>query len=368
MTDDRMSTIEAEDPEAEPDGPAFRPKGGARRERKAPDRKLFDGDRVADGLKEWGAVVAFAIVVVVFSWLLPSTFPTWRNAVNVLNNSAPLVLFATVATTALIVGEFDLSFPAVADFVSVLVGVLVTTFAWSSQIGIIGALLVGLAVGVAIGVANGLLIAKAFVPSFIATLAVGSITTGAELAAQGWLRGGARQISQVMLPAGVQALGDARIPGVDLKWTFAIALLVAGGAWVWTRRSVAGRRSYAIGGNAVGAYLAGVPVARLRILGFVVIGALSALVGVMTLTERGYFYFASPPLMLQAYSSAFLGAAVLTRKRRFDILASVFSAFFLLTLSNGLSLMNQPRWIGSVISGFILLIAVFANMPKNRKV
>jgi hypothetical protein len=30
--------------------------------------------------------------------------------------------------------------------------------------------------------------------------------------------------------------------------------------------------------------------------------------------------------------------------------------------------MNQPRWIGSVISGFILLIAVFANMPKNRKV
>jgi hypothetical protein len=37
-------------------------------------------------------------------------------------------------------------------------------------------------------------------------------------------------------------------------------------------------------------------------------------------------------------------------------------------LSNGLSLMNQPRWIGSVISGFILLVAVLANMPKNRKV
>jgi len=158
------------------------------------------------------------------------------------------------------------------------------------------------------------------------------------------------------------------VPGLDVKWTFVVALLVAGFMWVWTRRSVVGRRSDAIGGNPMGAYLAGVPVARLRILGFAIIGALSDLVGAMTLTERGYFYFASPPLMLQAYSSAFLGAAVFTKKRRFDILGSVFSAFFLQVLSNGLSLLNQPRWIGSVISGFILLIAVLANMPKNRKV
>jgi len=98
------------------------------------------------------------------------------------------------------------------------------------------------------------------------------------------------------------------------------------------------------------------------------LGAVSALVGVFTVAERGYFNFASPPLMLPAYSAVFLGAAVFSKKRRFDIFGSVFSAYFLLVLGNGLSLLNQPRWIGSVISGFILLVAVLANMPKNRKV
>ena len=69
-----------------------------------------------------------------------------------------------------------------------------------------------------------------------------------------------------------------------------------------------------------------------------------------------------------AYTAAFLGAAVLAKKKRFDLFGSVFSVFVLLALSNGLSLMNQPRWIASAISGLVLLIAVLLNRPQNRKV
>ncbi len=353
---------------AESDRPPFGSKDDIRLERKAPDRNILDRDRIVDGVKQWGVVLVFVIVVLSFSWLLPSTFASWRNVVNILNSSSSLVLFATAATMALVLGEFDLSFPAVADLVAVGAGVLVTTLGWKSGFGIAGALLAGLAAGAIIGLVNGVLIAKAFVPSFVATLAVGSIAAGSELATQSWIQGGAKQISQIVLPPLVQQIGDARIAGTGIKWTVVAALVISAVLWIWTRRSIAGRRAYAIGGNPMGAYLAGVPVASLRILGFTMIGSISALVGVMTLAERGYFNFASPPLMLQAYSSAFLGAAVFTKKRRFDILGAVFSAYFLLVLSNGLSLMNQPRWIGSVISGFILLIAVLANVPKNRKV
>jgi ribose/xylose/arabinose/galactoside ABC-type transport system permease subunit len=313
-------------------------------------------------------VLVFAFVIATFSFLLPTTFPTTRNAINVLNNSSGLVLFSTAATLALILGEFDLSFPAVADLVCVGVGVLVTTFGWQTQMGALGAAALGVGVGTAIGLVNGVLIAKAFVPSFVATLAVGSIAAGCELAVQAWISGGAKQISQIVLPPVIQSLGDARLPHTQIKWSVFFALAVAAVLWLWSRRTVMGRQSYAAGGNPMGAYLAGVPVALLRISGFMIIGAVAALVGVFTVAERGYFNFASPPLMLPAYSAVFLGAAVFTKKRRFDILGSVFSAFFLLVLSNGLSLMNQPRWIGSVISGAILLIAVLANMPKNRKV
>jgi ribose transport system permease protein len=350
------------------DRPPFSSKDDIRLDRKAPDRNILDRDRIADGIKQWGVVLVFAIVVVTFSILLPNTFPSGRNVINILNNSPSLVLFATAATLALILGEFDLSFPAVADLVAVGVGVLLTTFAWKSDWGVAGALAAGLLVGALIGFVNGVLIAKAFVPSFVATLAVGSIALGSELATQSWIQGGAKQISQIVLPPLVQSLGDARVFGSQIKWTVVIALGVSALLWLWSRRTVAGRRSYAIGGNPMGAYLAGVPVARLRVVGFMLVGAVSALAGAMAVAERGYFNFASPPLMLLAYSSAFLGAAVWSKKRRFDIFGSLFAAFFLLALGNGLSLMNQPRWIGSVISGLILLVAVVANMPKNRKV
>ena len=60
---------------------------------------------------------------------------------------------------------------------------------------------VGLAFGAAIGAINGLFVAKAFVPSFVTTLAVGSIAAGLELATQAWIGGGQKQISQIVLPA-----------------------------------------------------------------------------------------------------------------------------------------------------------------------
>jgi ribose transport system permease protein len=350
------------------DRPPFTAKDDIRFERKPPDRNILDRDRIVDGVKQWGVVIVFVAVVIFFAVLLPTTFPTSRNAINILNNSPTLVLFSTGATLALILGEFDLSFPAVADLVCAAVGVLVTTFAWNAGVSLVAALVLGIFCGVGAGVINGLFIAKAFVPSFVTTLALGSIATGLELSIQGWITGGAKQISQIVLPAQIQWLGSVTLPNLAVKWTVVVALAVSVLLWLLLRRTVQGRQAYAIGGNPVAAYLAGVPVARLRICAFALIGAISALAGVITLAERGYFNSASPPLLLQAYSAAFLGAAVFSKKRRFDVLGSVFSVFFLLVLSNGLSLLNQPRWIGSIISGVILLIAVLTNKPKDRKV
>lgn len=229
-----MSIADATSRKAETDRPPFGAKDDIRLERKAPDRNILDRDRIVDGLKQWGVVLVFALVVATFSILLPSTFPTTRNAVNVLNNSPALVLFSTAATLALILGEFDLSFPAVADLVSVGVGVAITTLGWSSEFGVVGAAVLGLGVGAAIGLVNGLLIAKAFVPSFVATLAVGSIAAGCELAVQSWIQGGAKQISQIVLPPLVQTIGDARVPHSQIKWSVVVALLVAAALWLWS--------------------------------------------------------------------------------------------------------------------------------------
>ena len=81
------------------------------------------------------------------------------------------------------------------------------------------------------------------------------------------------------------------------------------------------------------AYLAGAPVAALRIAAFALIGCDRGSCRVaLRSAERGYFNMASPPLLLQAYTAAFLGAAVLAKKKRFDVFGSVFSVFVLLVL------------------------------------
>jgi ribose transport system permease protein len=350
------------------DRPPFSAKDDIRRDRKPPDRNILDRERIIDGLKEWGLPIVFAAILITFSILRPSTFMTAQNAINVINNSSSLLLFSLAATLALVIGEFDLSFVAVADLVGVLVGILVTSYGWTGGAAILCALVVGLACGAAIGIVNGLFVAKAFVPSFVTTLAVGSIAAGLELALQGGITGGMKQISVIALPESLQDFGASTLPGSPIKWTVVLVFGFAALLWVALRRTTPGRQAYAVGGNPMAAYLAGVPVAALRILAFALIGAIAALAGSIALAERGYFNMASPPLLLPAYTAAFLGAAVLAKKKRFDVFGSVFSVFVLLVLNNGLSLMNQPRWIGSAISGLVLLVAVLLNRPKNRKV
>jgi ribose transport system permease protein len=350
------------------DRPPFGVRDDIRLERKPPDRNILDRDRIVDGLKQWGLMIVFAAIILIFGILRPSTFLTLQNGINILNNSPNLILLSLAATVALVIGEFDLSFPAVADLVSIMVGVLVTSFGWSNPFGIAGAFAIGVICGTAIGAVNGLFVAKAFVPSFVTTLAIGSIAAGLELSLQVWIGGGAKQISQIVLPETIQIVGSATVFGSPVKWTVVVAFVVSAIVWLLLRRTTPGRQAYATGGNPMAAYLAGAPVASLRIAAFAAIGAISALAGAIVLSERGYFNMASPPLLLQAYTAAFLGAAVLAKKKRFDAFGSVFSVFVLLVLSNGLSLMNQPRWIASVISGAVLLVAVLLNRPQGRKV
>ncbi|MGH1369518.1 MAG: ABC transporter permease [Maritimibacter sp.] len=350
------------------DRPPFGRKDDERLERKEPDRNILDRERIEDGLKKWGLVIVFGALVLIFSILEPVTFLSGRNAINILNNSAPLILLSLAATVALTIGEFDLSFPNVADLVGVVVGVLVTSYGFSSGMGLLGAVAIGFLVAAAIGALNGFLVAKVFVPSFVATLAIGSIAGGFELASQAGIGNGMKQISQIVLPPLLQDIGRATVMGGPIKWSVVIAFAVAILLWGAMRGTTPGRRAYALGGNPMGAYLAGVPVAWLRVGAFTLVALLAASAGLINLAERGYFNGASPPLLLQSYTAAFLGAAVLTKKKRFDILGTLFAVFVLLVLTNGLSLMNQPRWISNVISGIVLLVAVILNRPKHRKV
>jgi len=312
-----------------------------------------------------GVAAAFVILIAIFCIEQPHTFPTWDNVRYIANSSVTYLIFGALVTAVLIVGEFDLAFPYVADLTTVVVGVLVTTGGLSSSGGIVLAIVIGLALGAVAGIVSGIFISGGRIPSFVVTLAVGSIAGGLQLAVQGKIPDSAVDISALSVPAGIRDIANTDLFGSGLLSGLLIAVVVTLIVLALVRVTVFGRRAQATGGNPGAAFLASVPVGRVRIVIFVIAGLLAALAGIVALGTSGYYYGESTPYLLQVYTAAFLGRAVY-KAHNFTVTGTVLAIVFLQTLSNGLNLMNEPTWIVSVISGVVLLSAVAMTIGRRR--
>src|SRR5438309_846235 len=120
-----------------------------------------------------GLLILTLLLVVIFSLLLPRTFPTPLTAAAILQETSTVALLALGETIVIASGQFDLSIGYVIDICAVLtIGLQRSGVPWPAVVGIV------LAVGLCIGGINGLLVEYAKIDSFIATLGVGTIMYG----------------------------------------------------------------------------------------------------------------------------------------------------------------------------------------------
>src|SRR4051794_10158160 len=103
--------MSVDDPAARPDDAS---PGG---DRDAPAAGAGARGRFAlnDFLPRYGVLVAFVVMIIVFSIAKPDTFPTWDNTKNILTAAAPALVLAAGLTVPLVMQDFDLSFGAVAS-------------------------------------------------------------------------------------------------------------------------------------------------------------------------------------------------------------------------------------------------------------
>jgi ribose transport system permease protein len=314
--------------------------------------------------KRWAVIGLFAVMIALFSIAKPDVFPTWQNAKDILDQTPITAMFAVAVTLAMLMGEFDISFPYVADLVSAFVAFMMTVAIWTSTIGIVATVLLAFVVAGIFGLLNGVLIARIRVPAFVTTLATGSIAAGLELMFQNLYPNGQQAISSISLPSVFPRVGDSVVPGIGVNWTVVVAFVLCAVIWFVLRKTVSGRRVHAIGGNARAAVLAGVPVTRIRIWIFIVVALIAALGGLITVSQVGFFNGTNAALLLPSYTATFLGASV-WGLRRFNVGGTVLAVLFLETMANGLSIMNQPLWIVSVVSGVVLLVAVVMGRTRE---
>jgi ribose transport system permease protein len=310
---------------------------------------------MAHFLRHYGSLIGMAAIVLFFWVMLPDTFMTARNWLNISQQLAMLIVVAVTMTVVMVMGDFDLSVGAMASLAGV-VAAMLFTFGWPVWAAVLAALLVGLAGGLV----NGALISLIGILPFVATLATLTMYSGAA-----FMVSDGKTIFGKAIPEAFAAFAKSGIPigtvadkPAFLPWLTVLALAITAAVWVVLEQTTYGRRLYAIGGNAEAARLAGVKVAWLRLSAFAFTGVGAAVAGLMYASRVAS---ANPTqgdgLMLTAIAAVFLGMTV-TRDGQPRVLASLAGVVVLGVMDNGLTQLQVDSYVREVMVGAIILLAV----------
>jgi ribose/xylose/arabinose/galactoside ABC-type transport system permease subunit len=220
----------------------------------------------------WG-LAALALVLLVTFHVLYGNFATWSNGVNILTNSAPVLIAAIPAARLIIAGNVDLSIGGSYALLSIVCG-----WALKETGSAIAAIVVTLAAGAVLGVLNGVLVRFLRISPIIVTIALMGIYTGTALT----LTKGA---STFGFPQEFLAISQGRVLGVPGSLVVAMIIFVTA-SWYLTR-TVSGVRSYAIGGNERASELVGSNVGRHVILLYVTMQVAMGACAVITASQVG---------------------------------------------------------------------------------
>ncbi|MCU1470457.1 MAG: inner-rane translocator [Glaciihabitans sp.] len=282
-------------------------------------------------------------------------FLNLSNQLGLLRQAALVGVAATGMTLVIIAGEIDVSVgPAVA-----LSSVIVAESVRNWGLPTIAAIVITLIVATAWGALAGVLRARFRVPSFIATLGLWSILRGI---GQFWTNA-----IPVPLPDNdpIMNVLAGSIFGVPTPaWGMIIIFLVI--AFV-ARKTSYGRSVFAIGGNAAAARLAGIGVARVRIILFATMGFLAAISGIFLAARLGSGNAgAADGLEFDVIAAVVIGGTAMSGGRG-SLIGTFLGVIFITLIGNGLVLLGVNSFLQNVIRGAIIVAAVLLNVTLSRR-
>ncbi|MEG1606439.1 MAG: ABC transporter permease, partial [Clostridia bacterium] len=281
-----------------------------------------------------------------------SAFLTSTNLLNILKQAATVSVVAIGMTFTLISGGLDLS----AGSVIALAGVCSAKFGLPDGPNIIVPICVAISVGMACGLVNGVIIAKGKVPPFIVTL-------GMSLSA----RGMALLVTNAMPVFGLSKaytyMGSGKIGPIPVIVIVMFVVLII--ATIILEKTKFGRHIYAVGGNELAAHVSGIRVDRVKIMAYVIMGAMTGLCG-MLLAGR---IQSGTPTMGEGYELDAIAGAVIGGVSSAGGVGKVYGAvvgsLMLAMISNGLDLLNVSAYYQQIIKGAIIVTAVLLDVKTK---
>jgi len=299
-----------------------------------------------------GMLLVFIALFVGVSVFVPNFF-TWVNMKGLALSVSMVGMVACTMLFCLASGHFDLSVESVVAFSGVLAAV-VTNQTGSVALGIAA----GVAAGGVVGVLNGVVVAKFHINALITTLAAMQIVRGLGFIVSG---GSAVSVSNTAF----FVLGNASPLGVPAPvWITVVCFLAFG---IVLRASAFGRHTLAVGGNEQAAWLAGVPVDRIKIAIFTAQGLMAGFAGVVLASRMTSGQpNTSVGFALDVIAACVLGGVSLSGGVG-TMTGAVVGVLIMGTVQNAMNLMNVPTFYQYVARGLILLGAVLFDQLRQRR-
>lgn len=337
----------------------------------------MNGTRRID-VARFGVPIVLAVLFVLAAAFVPGFFSR-ANLTTILLHVSINAVLALGMTFVVITAGIDLSVGSLVGLAGVVAAGALTRSAAAA--GPVGAALIAiaaaLAVGALAGAFNGAMVARLRVAPFIVTLATMTVARGLARLLTGGVPIGFPDIGDPQFAAKVSALdalhalGGGRIPVPGLPAGFPVPalvmlVLVAAGGFVLTRTRF-GRYVFAVGGNEEASRLSGVPVARIKLLVYVISGACAGLAAVLLVGQLR----SGGPDTGMLYELNAIAAAVIGGTSLFGGVGSAWGALggalLIGVLNNALDLLGVQAFWQEIAKGVIILLAVLFDVwAKHR--
>jgi ribose transport system permease protein len=306
----------------------------------------------ASEVRNLGLLVVLALLAAVGAITAPDTFLTTNNVLNILQTASVIGVITVGMTFVIIGGGIDLSVGALVA----LAGVWCTTVA-TQEFGAAGMVFTALLVGAAAGLVNGVLIAYGGLVPFIVTLAM-------LVAARGLAEQISNRQSQIVTVRAVTDIAARKVIGVPaLVWILAVVVALG---WVLLNRTTFGRRTFAIGGNAEAARLAGIDIRRHTMLLYVLSGLCCGIAALMLVARTNTGAASAGSLYeLDAIAAVIIGGTLLTGGRG-SLIGSVLGVLVFTTITNIFVLNNLSTPVQNIAKGAIIIAAVLLQRRASR--
>lgn len=280
-------------------------------------------------------------------------FLTGNNIASILK-SIPFLALATLgASFPLLVGEIDISIGRVAGLSGMIFALFYIVKGHSLAVSVLIAVLTGLAVGIV----NAFLVVGIGMSSFIATMGTLYICGGLRYLVNGG--------TVITLPAEMREFSQATPLGVS--WFFWIVILIYLFMAFIQKKTVFGRRLYAVGNNAKVAELQGVNVKRIKTAAYLISGAFGALAGIMaTIDINSAQPSTGSNWEFKAVAACVVGGASLTGGVGNSI-GVALGIFVVFVINNIINMIGISNYWADVFTGCILGGAVMLDIIRQKQ-